>query len=83
MNKLLVQVYLPASRQSFDFRIPAAMNCQIAAQLAAIAVKSLTDQQFATSHSCLLAWKDTGQLLKIDKSLEEAGVLNGSRLMLI
>lgn len=83
MQQLLIQVYLPTLQRYFDVRVPAAMNCMLAAQLVAKAIAKLSSQTYAPSHSSLLAWKETGRLLGTGKSMVEAGVKNGSRLVLI
>lgn len=83
MQQLLILVYLPTLQQFFEIRVPAAMNCLLAAHLAAKAIAPLSNQTYAPSHSSLLAWKETGRLLESNKTMTEAGVKNGSRLILI
>ena len=83
MQQLLVYIYLPTLQRYFEVRVPAAMNCMLAAQLVAKAVAPLSSQTYAPSHSSLLVWKETGRLLEAGKSMAEAGVKNGSRLILV
>ncbi len=83
MQNLLINLYLPTLQQYFEIRVPAAMNCMLAAQLAAKAVAPLSNQTYAPSRSSLLAWKENGRLLELGKTMSEAGVKNGSRLILV
>ena len=83
MNKIVIRVFLPTTQQYFDVRLPCAMNSLIAGNLTAKALYPLSGNTYLPSKKSVFAWKETGQLLSFDKSLEEEGVINGSCLMII
>ncbi len=83
MNMIIIEVYLPASGKSYDIRIPAAMNSLLAAHLTADGLANLSDGTYRSSRSSVFAWYDSGKVLEMEKSLEEAAVKNGSKLLLV
>ena len=83
MDTILVEVYLPAAGKSFELRLPRALNSQIADQLAAEAVSSLSDGTYLPSHASMFAMRDTGVLLDMKRSLEQNNLHNGSRILLL
>ena len=83
MNTILIEVFLPAAGISYDIRVPGSMNSLLAAHLTADALANLSDGNYRSSGSSIFAWRDSGKILETGKSLEEAGVKNGSKLLLI
>lgn len=83
MDTIVIEVYLPAAEQTFEVRIPQAMNSLLAAHLTADALSALTKGAYLSSRSSLFAWCRDGKLLNMGCSLEQEHVRNGSRLMLI
>ena len=82
-DKILVEVFLPAVNQSYDAYIPFNMKLHEVEALLVGAFAALSDGYFKASHQAVLCDKDTGILLDINKSAQELGLQNGSRLMLI
>lgn len=83
MDVITVEITVPAAGRSFDLRLPHAINCQLAAYLAAQALADLTEGSYSETGSAVLVWKESGRMLNVLKSLEEEHVLNGSKLLLI
>lgn len=83
METLLVEVYLPAAGITYEMRLPRAMNSLLAAHLAAEALSGLSGDTYLPSRSSLFAKRDSGRILDFNRSLEQNGVLNGTRLLLI
>ena len=83
MDTIVIEVYLPAVGESFEVRVPRAMNCLMAAHLTAEALSPLSKGAYLPSRSSLFAWRENGTLLDMSRSLEQEHVHNGSRLMLI
>lgn len=83
MNHIIVRVFLPTLQRDFEVKIPCAMNSLLAAQLAAKAISPLSEKTYLPSHSSIFAWKETGQLIETSLSIEQAGVMNGSYLILL
>ena len=83
MNMIVAEVYLPASGKSYEIRVPAAMNTLLAAHLTADGLENLSGGTYRSSRSSVFAWQENGKVHKMEKSLEEANVRNGSKLLLI
>ena len=83
MDTILVGVYLPAAGKEYELRLPRAMNSLLAAHLAAEALSDLSGGEYLPSRSSLFAKRGRGQLLDMNRSLEENGIVNGSQLLLI
>ena len=83
MNMIVAEVYLPASGKSYEIRVPAAMNSLLAAHLTADGLGNLSEGTYRSSRSSVFAWQDSGKVLEMEKSMEEANVRNGSKLLLV
>ena len=83
MEMIIIEVTLPAAGKSFEIRLPRAMNCLTAAHLTAEALAPLSGGTYLPSRGSFFAWKDSGKLLNMGRSLFQEKVQNGSRLLLI
>lgn len=83
METIVVEVYLPAANQTFEVRVPQAMNSLLAAHLTADALATLSDGAYLPSRTSLFAWRENGKLLDMGRSLEQEHVRNCSKLLLI
>ncbi|MDR0670869.1 MAG: EsaB/YukD family protein [Oscillospiraceae bacterium] len=83
MNKLLIEVYLPAAGRSFDVFIPPALPlCELTA-LISKALSELSEGLFVANESTVLCDRQTGDIVDARATAAEAGLYNGARLMLI
>lgn len=83
MNHVIVNVFLPTLQRDYEVKLPCSMNSLLAAQLAARAIAPLSEKTYLPSHSSIFAWKKTGQLIETSLSVEQAGIINGSHLILL
>lgn len=83
VEKLLLNVYLPAVGKSYEVRLPAGLNVQLAAVLTGMALSELSEGLFMPSKNCMLFWQETGHRLSEHKTLWESGIRNGCQLILI
>ena len=83
MNKLQIEIYLPAALRSFDVRISADMTLVQITQLVADALSQLSNSLYSAHSEPLLCDRDSGDILNINMTAWELGLRNGSRLMLI
>ena len=83
MEMVITQVFVPATGCELDVRFPRDFNAQEAAKMAAKAIEDLYGEGFRSSRSCVLAWRNTGELLNPAKTLAECGVVTSSRLIII
>ncbi|MCY9692059.1 methyltransferase [Paenibacillus alginolyticus] len=83
MNKLLIELYIPAVNQTYDIYIPTSLKFhEIEAMLISAAVE-LSNGTFAASSDTVICDRFSGQLLDVNKFALELGLQNGSMLMLI
>lgn len=83
MNKLQIEIYLPAALRSFDVQIPPDMKLAQVTHLTAGALSQLSNSLYCADGGPLLCDRDSGQILNINMTAWELGLRNGSRLMLI
>ena len=83
MGYMIIKTYLPATGGSYDIRVPEELNVMEAANLMAKALSEISDGRYLSSRNCCLAWKKTGGLLDMRKTLKECNVENGSEIILI
>ncbi|MDR0381654.1 MAG: EsaB/YukD family protein [Oscillospiraceae bacterium] len=83
MNKLLIEVYLPAAGRSFDVFIPSGLPLREVTALVSKALSELSEGLFVANESTVLCDRRTGDILDARMTAEEAGLYNGAGLMLI
>lgn len=83
MDKILIELYLPAIHRVFDVYIPVACKLYEVETLLAAVLIELSDGQFVPSGDTVLCDRLSGQPLDINSSALELNLLNGSKLMLI
>lgn len=83
MDKILVEVYIPALNRSYDVYIPALTKLHEVETLLAAAITELSDGYFTARQDTVLCDKTSGMLLDINQSAMELGLQNGAQLMLI
>lgn len=83
MDRIIVKVWLPQINQSFDMRIPATVTVgQVTEQLKLLFSK-MRDVAFVPNEDTGLCEAETGSILDSNLLIAEAGIRNGSRLLLI
>lgn len=83
MNYIIVEVYLPAAEKTYDIKLPRASKIWEVTKLIAAALSELSKGLYQTSENPVLLERETGAIFNINLSVEEAGLVNGSKLMLI
>ncbi len=83
MNKLLIELYLPAALRSYDVRLPAGIPLYQSLPLLGGAASRLTAGLYTAGADAALLDRESGRILNIDMTPRELGLRNGSRLMLI
>lgn len=83
MNRILVNVFVPIIGESFDIFVPTNVQLYDVLELIKKAVISMSDGRFFQNEKTVLCTKESGIILDINKTLNELGISNGSRLMLI
>lgn len=83
MNKLLVDIYLPAAQKSYDMLIPADMVLAQITKLVSSAVSQLSGSLYSADADSILCDRESGEILNINMTAWNLGLRNGSKLMLI
>lgn len=83
MDKILVEVVVPATNNIFDVYIPIYMKFYDVTFLVSNLVSDLSDGLFTWSENSVLCNADTGKIFNVNLSAEELDLKNGSKLMLI
>lgn len=82
-NKLLVEVLIPATCQTFDVFIPKSIRMGEVIALASAVINELCVGRYKATDSTLLFNADTGEAYDVNSFVYELDIKNGSRLMLV
>lgn len=83
MNKLMIELYLPAAGTSYDIRIPGDSRIGEMIPLIETCMSELADGYFVPNENSILCDRKTGVVLDMNLTANEMGILNGTKLMLI
>lgn len=83
MNKVTVEVYLPAAQRAFDVQVPADSRLSLVTELIGRTMEEVSDGLYRADAAAVLCERDTGEILNINMTVWELGLRNGSKLMLI
>lgn len=83
MDKILVEVYVPVAGMSYDVFIPRQSMFYEVQELIEKSVREWVADVFIIWEDTALCFRDTGEIVNINVSVEELGLKNGSKLMLI
>ena len=83
MNKILVEVMLPAAQKTYDVYLPLELTIREITQLLVKMFADLNEGDYMPAPINLLCDGQSGDVLDISKSPAELGVTNGVRLLLI
>ena len=83
MSKVLVEVYLPAARKSFDVYLPLEERLHTLLPVISQLLEDLSNGEFKATEQTVLCHYETGVIYNIELSVYELNIQNGSKLMLI
>ncbi|MCM1114550.1 MAG: methyltransferase [Clostridium sp.] len=83
MNKLIVEVYVPASGNKYEMRIQATIQMYKILELIKKAVAEFEDGRYKPDDTAVLCDKITGNIINLNMTANELGIKNGSKLMII
>ena len=83
MDKVLVEVFIPASEKSYDVFLPLESKLHEVVHLLAGTMTELSQGYFSATQDTILCDRKTGIILNINQTVEEHGLMNGAKLMLI
>ncbi|MBM7618448.1 hypothetical protein JOC95_000290 [Bacillus tianshenii] len=82
MDKILVEVYVPASNDKHDVFIPVSSKLYEVVYLLSSTVSELSHGYFKATPDTVLCNKSNGEILNINQTIEELNLQNGAKLML-
>lgn len=83
MEKLLIEVLLPASGEAYDVRIPPDSLLGEVTVLIAKQLEVLSKGRYVANGTGVLCDAENGRILDINKFVAELEIKNGTRLMLV
>lgn len=82
MNKILIELYVPALNASYDLLIPSDSRLYEVQTLVRRAVTAYSDGAYLAGEEAALCRREDGGALDVSLSARELGLYNGIRLML-
>lgn len=83
MDKILVEVYIPASNEVYDVFIPLKSKCYEILSLLSKTMTELSKGYFIATENTVLCDRHSGEYLDINMSIDELGLKNGTKIMLL
>lgn len=83
MDKVLVEISVPAASRSFDVFIPQTSKMSEVLSLVAKSLSDLSGGKFKPDNTTVLCDAQSGKIFNINLSVYELEIKNGSKLMLI
>lgn len=83
MNKILIEIYIPAADKTFDLFIPVHLMMYEVLGMIKKAAAELSDGFLIPDDNTVICSRNDGSILSVNLSVDELGLMNGSRLMII
>lgn len=83
MNKILIEILVPTMESNFEVLMPANKKIFKAINLITKAINELSYGAFPINKEFNLINSTTGEVLDINKSIKDAGIVDGIKLILI
>lgn len=83
MNKVLVEIFLPAAAESYDVYIPLDSQMSEVLTLVSSLLSDLSGGKYKATPDAVLCDAESGIIFNINMAVAELGIQNGSKLMLI
>ena len=83
VNKVTLEVYLPAAQQTFDVQVPPYARLSQVTALAGKSLTALSGGRYDAATAPMLCDRMSGEILNVNMTVWELGLRNGSRLMLL
>ena len=83
MDKVLVEVFLPAANQTYDIYVPKKSKIHEIIFLMGAVLSELSPGFFIQTSDLILYSQEKGRMLDINLSVEDHNLKNGAKLILI
>lgn len=82
MDKIYVEVVVPATGKNYEFLLPSVMKVKVAVELIAQAVSEIEGIRAAKENAVLCSYEDQ-RILSNNTTIEKAGITDGGKLLLV
>ena len=83
MEKVIVEIFVPALDASYDVFIPRTAQMHQVLELIKKAVTELSSGRFVATEETAICYRKSGKLININMTVFELNIQNGTKLMLI
>lgn len=83
MDKVLVEIFVPAANQSFDVFIPQTSKMGEVVDLVSKSLSRLSNGKYKSDSNSILCEAESGNIFNINLSVYELEIKNGTKLILI
>jgi hypothetical protein len=83
MDKVLVEIFLPAANMSFDVYLPIKRRMSEVMPLINKVISDLSEGKYQATDDAVLYERKSGVVCDVNSTIEKLGIKNGSQLMLI
>ena len=83
MNKVLVEIFLPASGISYEMKIPRQLKVIQVLEMINNYLRNVEDAEYTPDADSVLCNANTGEIFESNAFIEELGLMNGAKIMLI
>lgn len=83
MNKVLIQLYIPVTGESYDIRLPQMISVKQATDIIASFFMGMNGGAYIPDENSALCDMNTGVIYNPNSSVQSLNLKNGSKFMLI
>ena len=83
MNKVLLELFLPASGKFFDVRIPRQISVYQATQMIICMLEEMNTGEYMPDMAVVMCDAKTGEQYDINVSIDSLKLCNGTKIMLV
>lgn len=83
MNKILLELFIPATGKIIEIRVPRNLKVATARDMIIGYLKSLSELEYVPSDRSVLCDYETGAIFEANLFINQLGLMNGSKIMII
>lgn len=83
MNKIIVEVHVPSTNKIYDAKIPRDIQIWEATKLLSDMIAATQPGMYTKENEAILCDLGSGTMLPVNKLVDEVGLVNGSRVLLV
>lgn len=83
MNKIIVEVHVPSTNQIYDAKIPRDIQIWEATKLLSDMIAAIHPGMYTKENEAILCDFVSGAILPANKLVDDVGLVNGSRVLLV